>query len=337
MRGRIRPVSIAVSIAISSSARMARSSRARVHPLGPYPRRLTERLEHWARVAPDRLLVASAIAAGDWRARHLCARRCAKVRAIGAALLARGLCRPSGRSRSCRATASSIALLALGVPACRHSLRAGLDRVFADLHAISASCATSFGCRRRASCSPMTARNTPGRSLDRRRRCRDRLRRAPTSARWTLFDALLATDPGPASMRRRRAVGSGSHREIPVHLRLDRIAEGRDQHATACGAPTRQMMRAVVPVPRRGAAGLLDWTALEPHVRRQPRFRARADNGGTLYIDDGKPMPGGIEASVRNLREIAPTFYLQRAEGVRGAAAVSQARAGAAGDILLAA
>ena len=32
-------------------------------------------------------------------------------------------------------------------------------------------------------------------------------------------------------------------------------------------------------------------------------------NGGTLYIDEGKPLPGAIETTVRNLREIAPTWY----------------------------
>jgi feruloyl-CoA synthase len=31
--------------------------------------------------------------------------------------------------------------------------------------------------------------------------------------------------------------------------------------------------------------------------------------GGTLYIDDGKPLPGQIEETVRNLREVAPLFY----------------------------
>jgi feruloyl-CoA synthase len=32
-------------------------------------------------------------------------------------------------------------------------------------------------------------------------------------------------------------------------------------------------------------------------------------NGGTLYIDDGKPLSGQIEKTVRNLREVAQLFY----------------------------
>jgi feruloyl-CoA synthase len=33
------------------------------------------------------------------------------------------------------------------------------------------------------------------------------------------------------------------------------------------------------------------------------------DNGGTLYIDDGKPTPAGMAETLRNLREISPTVY----------------------------
>jgi feruloyl-CoA synthase len=38
-------------------------------------------------------------------------------------------------------------------------------------------------------------------------------------------------------------------------------------------------------------------------------------NGGTLYIDDGRPVPGQFEHTVRNLREIAPTVYFNVPRG----------------------
>lgn len=37
--------------------------------------------------------------------------------------------------------------------------------------------------------------------------------------------------------------------------------------------------------------------------------------GGTMYIDDGRPIPGQFDATIRNLREIAPTKYLNVAAG----------------------
>src|ERR1700678_4567748 len=38
-------------------------------------------------------------------------------------------------------------------------------------------------------------------------------------------------------------------------------------------------------------------------------------NGGSLYLDEGKPVPGGIEETVRNLREISPTVYFNVPKG----------------------
>jgi feruloyl-CoA synthase len=38
-------------------------------------------------------------------------------------------------------------------------------------------------------------------------------------------------------------------------------------------------------------------------------------NGGTLYIDGGKPLPGAIDETVRNLREVAPTWYFTVPKG----------------------
>jgi feruloyl-CoA synthase len=38
-------------------------------------------------------------------------------------------------------------------------------------------------------------------------------------------------------------------------------------------------------------------------------------NGGTMYIDAGKPLPGAIEETVRNLRDVAPTWYFNVPKG----------------------
>jgi feruloyl-CoA synthase len=38
-------------------------------------------------------------------------------------------------------------------------------------------------------------------------------------------------------------------------------------------------------------------------------------NGGSYYIDEGKPLPGAIETTVKNLREVAPTWYFNVPRG----------------------
>jgi feruloyl-CoA synthase len=38
-------------------------------------------------------------------------------------------------------------------------------------------------------------------------------------------------------------------------------------------------------------------------------------NGGSMYLDEGKPTPGGIAQTIRNLREISPTVYFNVPKG----------------------
>ena len=38
-------------------------------------------------------------------------------------------------------------------------------------------------------------------------------------------------------------------------------------------------------------------------------------NGGALYIDDGRPVPGGVEKSVRNIRDVKPTLHFNVPRG----------------------
>ncbi len=60
------------------------------HPLGAYPAKLTQRLEHWAKAAPDRVFLAQRTADGSWR-RLSYAQTLAQVRSIAQSLLQRRL------------------------------------------------------------------------------------------------------------------------------------------------------------------------------------------------------------------------------------------------------
>src|SRR6266849_7432766 len=59
-------------------------------PLGPYPKVLTDRLVHWAKVSPDRTFAAKRQVNGDWR-RLTYSSVLVAVRSIGQALLDREL------------------------------------------------------------------------------------------------------------------------------------------------------------------------------------------------------------------------------------------------------
>ena len=60
---------------------------------------------------------------------------------------------------------------------------------------------------------------------------------------------------------------------------------------------------------------LVDWPPWNHTFGGNHDFGMVLDNGGSFYIDEGKPLPGAIEATVRNLRDIAPTIHLNVPKG----------------------
>jgi feruloyl-CoA synthase len=53
-------------------------------------------------------------------------------------------------------------------------------------------------------------------------------------------------------------------------------------------------------------------------------FNPVLTEGGTLYIDDGRPMPGMIDETLRNLHEISPTYYANVPAGYAALAAAME-------------
>jgi feruloyl-CoA synthase len=60
---------------------------------------------------------------------------------------------------------------------------------------------------------------------------------------------------------------------------------------------------------------LVDWAPWHHTAAGNHDFGLVIYNGGSYYIDEGRPMPGAIETTVRNLREIAPTWYFNVPKG----------------------
>jgi feruloyl-CoA synthase len=59
----------------------------------------------------------------------------------------------------------------------------------------------------------------------------------------------------------------------------------------------------------------IDWLPWNHTFGGNHNFGLALHNGGTLYIDDGKPSSKGIEETVKNLREISPTAYFNVPKG----------------------
>jgi feruloyl-CoA synthase len=54
---------------------------------------------------------------------------------------------------------------------------------------------------------------------------------------------------------------------------------------------------------------LVDWLPWNHTMGGNALFNTLLADGGTLHIDDGRPVPGQFDATLENLREIAPTYY----------------------------
>jgi len=71
-------------------------------------------------------------------------------------------------------------------------------------------------------------------------------------------------------------------------------------------------------------ATYLDWMPWNHTMGGNALFNPVLTDGGTLYIDDGRPVPGQFEETLRNLREISPTYYANVPAGYTALAAAME-------------
>jgi feruloyl-CoA synthase len=69
-------------------------------------------------------------------------------------------------------------------------------------------------------------------------------------------------------------------------------------------------LAAIWPCIASGPLVLVDWLPWNHTFGGNFSFNMALTHGGTLYIDSGKPTPGLLAATLANLREVAPSLYL---------------------------
>jgi feruloyl-CoA synthase len=281
--------------------------------LGEYPRRLTDRLHHWANAEPNRIFMAERDAGGLWR-QITYAQLLASSRHIGSALFARGLSaeRPivilSGNSID-HALVAFGALYA-GIPFCPVSpaysliskdygklgfvmklLTPGLvftdDAVkFADALSANVPDETEIAASRG---------DIPGRKV-------------------TMLDELLATPERPGLDAAHDAIG-------PDTIAKFLLTSGSTGNPKAVINTQRMicanqvMLRETLAFLKDEPPVIVDWLPWNHTFGGNHNIGLTLYNGGSMYLDAGKPMPGGIEETVRNLREISPTVYFNVPKG----------------------
>jgi feruloyl-CoA synthase len=276
-------------------------------PLGDYPRRLTDRLVHWASVKGDQTFLAQRGPDGTWRTLSW-AQTLQQIRSIGQALLERGL----GPDRPIAVLSDNSlehALLALaaqhvGVPyspvSVAYSLvstdHAKLKHILGLLTPglVFAGSGQTFA-RAFAAAVPADTEIVV---------CTD----PPAGRAVTLFDALLATPATAAVDAALERVGPDTVAKILFTSGSTGVPKGvTTTHRMLCS--NQAMVSACLPCFEDTPPVLVDWLPWNHVFGGNHNLGIVLHNGGTLYIDEGKPVPALIERSIANLREIAPTAY----------------------------
>jgi feruloyl-CoA synthase len=297
-------------VAVSHDARRHQLLRSTL-PLGPYPARLTERLLKHAAEAPDRPLFARRGADGAWRTIPY-ARALAHARRLGQALLDRGL-------------SADRPLLILSENDLEHAMLA-LAALHVGVPFLAVSPAYSlvsqeFGKLRAAE--PDDARLVLPDGARYARADRGRVpadtglvvtQSPPAGRKATLFAALEATPDTPAVDAAHAAIRP----ETVTKFLLTSGSVGVPKaviHTQRMLTSNLQMIVECLPFLAAEPPVLVDWLPWNHTFGGNHNFGLALYNGGTLYIDDGKPIPQLIGETLRNLREIAPTVYFNVPRG----------------------
>ncbi len=295
--------------------------------LQPYPARLTDRLAHWARTAPERSFMARRVAlpdggSGDWR--HVTyGEAWARARSIAQALIDRGLSaeRPvvilSGNDLEHALLA--LGCMVAGVPFVPTSpaysllsqdfakLRHVLDTVTPGL--VFAADAARFGRAIEAvvpeGVEVVLAQGTLP------RRASTPFATLTSAAATPAVDAAMAAT-GPDTIVK-FLFTSGSTKLPKAVINTQRM-----------WCANQQQMAQSMPVLTEEPPVLVDWLPWNHTFGGNHNFGLVLYHGGTLYIDDGKPVPALIGETLRNLREIAPTVYFNVPTGFEAIAAAMQ-------------
>jgi feruloyl-CoA synthase len=279
--------------------------------LGPYPGSLTGRLEHWARVAPRRTLFARR-ENGAWR--HVTyGEAWQAVRALGQALLDRGLDAEHPvavlSGNDIEHGLLGLACLHVGVPYAPISTAYSLiSKDFSKLRYILAQlrpglifAADGEAYARAFPVLPTKAELVVARGLSNERP-------------MTSFADLLAATPTPAVDVAAARVGL----ETVAKLLYTSGSTGQPKgviNTQRMLCSNQAMLLACYPFLAEEPPVLVDWLPWNHTFGGNHNIGIVVQNGGSLYIDDGRPTAELFAETARNLREVAPTVYFNVPKG----------------------
>src|SRR5690349_10561278 len=133
-------------------------------------------------------------------------------------------------------------------------------------------------------------------------------------AKPTSVDELLETTPGSTQEREHAKVRPGSVAKILFTSGSTGVPKGViNTHAMLCA--NQQQLAQAWPFVEDRPPVVVDWLPWNHTFGGNHNFNLVLRNGGTLYVDGGKPVPGLVETTVKNLAEVSPTMYFNVPRG----------------------
>ncbi|MCB0098547.1 MAG: AMP-binding protein, partial [Caldilineaceae bacterium] len=286
------------------------------HGLDAYPDRLTDWLLHWAAAAPDRTFIARRNENNEW-VRLSYAETLRRVCNLAQALLDRHLSTErtvvilSGNSLEHQLL--SLAAMHVGIP-------------YAPISPPYSLLSKDFGKLRRT-----LELMTPGLILVQDGAQFERALAAvlppasdvelvvvdnPTAQRpHTPFADLLATTATPAVDEAAAGVGPDTVAKVLFTSGSTSLPKGVINTNRMICANLQQIYQ-TMPFLGEEPPVIVDWLPWNHTFGGNHNIGLILANGGAFYMDEGKPTPDGIETTVANLREIAPTMYFNVPRGM---------------------
>jgi feruloyl-CoA synthase len=283
-----------------------------LHPLGPYPDKLTERLDHWAVYAPDRVFLAERDPGGAWRTVTYAQMR-ASARNAAQALLDRPL---SAERPIAILSGNDIEHAVLGLGA----MYAGIP--FAPISPAYSLISSDFGKLRL-----IFDILTPGLVFVSAGAPFQRALQAvlppdaelvisgdPAGLHATPFSVLETAAATPAVDRAHASVGPDTIAKFLFTSGSTGTPKGViNTQRMLCS--NQEIVRTMLPFVVDDPPVLCDWLPWNHTFAGNHDFGLVLYNGGSYYIDDGRPVASGIDATIRNLDDVRPNIFLNVPRG----------------------
>ena len=281
-----------------------------VRTLGEFPARLMDSLEHWARTAPDRIFLARRGRDGSW-VQVTYAQMLARVRRVAGGLIDRELSadRPIAilSGNSIEHLVLAFAAMWVGIPYCpvspAYSQAAGeLSKLRHALELLTPGLIAAFDTSRFARALGQVPENVEvvgDASVEGRR--------------VSAFETLEREGSTKVDVRHSRTSADSIVKFLLTSGSMGQPKAVITTNRMCCS--NAAMLKQAFPFVSDEPPVLVDWLPWNHTFGGTHNVGLVVTYGGTLYIDDGRPTPNGMQETVRNLKDISPTLYFNVPKG----------------------